>query len=413
MRISKVDLFLVEVPLRRSFRSSSSTTTSVRHPLVHLVGLGGEEGWGEAPTPVDPYYVGETPGSALTVINDYLAPLVVGVDWEHPSDVARALLRVKGNSLARSAVEMAAWDLWCRAEGLPLALALSGYADLAGGRPASKVPTGSLRPAPRVPTGSLRPAPRVPTGSLRPAPRVPAGAALGTEDDLGVILRRVDECVAAGYRRVKIKIAPGCDVQVVGAVRERHPALIVVADANGAYRFDDPAHLAALADLDGLGLMAIEQPLGDDDLVGHARLQEFLATAVALDEAITSVHALEAAITLGSCRAVSLKAPRLGGLTAALDLLAVCREHGIDAWCGGMHELGIGRAANLALASQPGFTLPGDMASSDFYFAEDLVSPPLSVEGGEIAVPAGTGLGVEVDGDRVDASRVGALPHVG
>ncbi len=238
-------------------------------------------------------------------------------------------------------------------------------------------------------------------------------AALGTEDDLGVLLRRVDECVAAGYRRVKIKIAPGCDVQVVGAVRERHPALIVVADANGAYRFDDPAHLAALADLDGLGLMAIEQPLGDDDLVGHARLQEFLATAVALDEAITSVHALEAAITLGSCRAVSLKAPRLGGLTAALDLLAVCREHGIDAWCGGMHELGIGRAANLALASQPGFTLPGDMASSDFYFAEDLVSPPLSVEGGEIAVPAGTGLGVEVDGDRVDASRVGALPHVG
>jgi O-succinylbenzoate synthase len=275
---------------------------------------------------------------------------------------------VKGHPMARTALEVAALDAGLRAAGQSLAAYLATTCN--------------------PPAGD-------------PPPSVPAGVAVGITGEVSSLLDEVARRVEEGYRRVKLKVHPGWDVVPVGAVRARWgPAeLLVQVDANGSYAgADDPA--AALRPLDDAGLLLVEQPLGDDDLLGHAALARTLRTPVCLDESITSAAVAATALVVGACSVINIKAGRVGGLAEAVRIHDLCRAASVPVWCGGMLETGIGRATNLALASLPGFTLPGDLSAADRFWADDIVTFPARLgPGGTIAVPDGPGLGVEVRAD--------------
>ena len=219
---------------------------------------------------------------------------------------------------------------------------------------------------------------------------VAAGVSLGIEREIGALFDLIDQYRAEGYRRIKLKIAPGHDVEVVRRVRQRYPDLPLQVDANSAYTLDD---LDTLKALDAFGLLLIEQPLGDDDIIDHARLQTALDTPVCLDESIHSADDARKALDLGACRVINIKVSRVGGLREAQRIHDLCRARGVEVWCGGMHEFGIGRAANLALCSLPGFTLPGDVSGSDKYYREDLVEPPIRATPACSPCPQGRGWG--------------------
>jgi len=356
MRIEQIDLKMVRLPLVRTFRTSSSQKDSITHILVRVV-ADGATGWGECASPSDPYYCPETTKTCWHLLNDFLGPLVLGHPWE-TIDELRSLYRlVKGNRFAKAGLEMACWDALGRTQGQPLAALLGGT-----------------------------------------RAEVAAGVSLGIEREIGTLFDLIDQYRAEGYRRIKLKIAPGHDVEVVRRVRQRYPDLPLQVDANSAYTLDDVETLKAL---DAFGLLLIEQPLGDDDIIDHARLQSALDTPVCLDESIHSADDARKALDLGACRVINIKVSRVGGLLEAKQIHDLCRARGVEVWCGGMHEFGIGRAANLAICSLPGFTLPGDVSGSDKYFREDLVEPPIRAHGGLLAVPSRPGLGVEPDLERI------------
>jgi O-succinylbenzoate synthase len=225
--------------------------------------------------------------------------------------------------------------------------------------------------------------------------RVPVGVSLGIQPGLGALVERVDEYLGLGYQRIKLKIRPGWDVEVVAEIRRRHPDILLSVDANSAYSLKDTDRLKAL---DDFGLLMIEQPLAHDDLIDHSKLQAELNTPICLDESITSARRAEQALDLGSCRLINIKVGRVGGYSQALPIHDLCHQRGVPVWCGGMLESGIGRAHNLALASLPGFTYPGDISASSRYFERDLIVPEVTVAAdGTAAVPAGAGLGFEID----------------
>jgi O-succinylbenzoate synthase len=226
-------------------------------------------------------------------------------------------------------------------------------------------------------------------------PRIPVGVSLGIQPDLARLLERVDRYLALGYQRIKLKIKPGWDIDIVAAVRQRHPDILLSVDANSAYTLDDRQHLKRL---DDFNLLMIEQPLDHDDLLDHAQLQRELATPICLDESITGLRQAKKALEIGSCRMINIKVGRVGGYSQALAIHDLCRSQGVPVWCGGMLESGIGRAHNIALASLPGFTLPGDISASSRYFARDVIVPEVEVApDGTVNVPCGSGLGFEVD----------------
>jgi o-succinylbenzoate synthase len=278
--------------------------------------------------------------------------------------VAPALAAIKGHKMAKAAFEAALLDAELRAEGLPMSDFLASLSS--SGEP--------------------------------PRTEVVAGVAVGLQGSLAELLDEVGRYVEEGYRRVKLKIAPGWDDKPLGEVRRHWPDLVLFADANGAYAEMGPAELAArMVPLDRHGLACIEQPLGDDDLDGHRQLARRLRTPLCLDEALTSVATVRAALDMGACSVVNVKAGRLGGYLEAVRAHDLCAERGVPAWCGGMVETGIGRAANVALASLPNFTLPGDLSASGRFFAHDLTGPLELGAGGTISVPRGPGSGVAVD----------------
>ncbi|MDQ3808880.1 MAG: o-succinylbenzoate synthase, partial [Chloroflexota bacterium] len=273
------------------------------------------------------------------------------------------------NNFAKAGLEMACWDLFTRARGQSLAGALGGTRR-----------------------------------------EIHSGVSLGIEPTVDGILEQVERFAGQGYRRVKLKIGPGRDLDFVAAVRRRWPDLPLMADANSAYRLDDPEHVRALRALDELNLMMIEQPLDDDDIVDHARLQAQLKTPICLDESIHSVADARKALELGSCRVMNIKVSRLGGLSEARRVHDLCFAREVPVWCGGMHEFGIGRAANVAICSLPGFTLPGDVSGSDRAYTEDIVDPPIRARGGAIDVPWDRpGLGYEANGERIRARTLRSL----
>lgn len=361
MRIERAVLREIPLQLREPFRASHG---EVLHRRILLLTLQGEgvEGWSECVAGVEPSYTYETVETAWHVLTEFALPSVVGRDVLEPEGVLTPLTWVRGHRMALAAVEMAAWDMAARAEGIPLARMLGGE---------------------------------------RRA--VPVGASVGlmTTDD--ALVQAVAGFLEEGYARVKVKIEPGRDVEMLTRLRERLPEANLMADANAAYTPDDAPRLR---ELDGLRLLMIEQPFADDAFLEHARLQELIETPVCLDESIKSERDAALALELGSCRVINLKPGRVGGLGPSRRIHDLLSAAGVPIWCGGMHESGVGRAHNIALASLRGFTLPGDISASRRYWQRDIVMPEFDLVSGEIPVPTEAGIGVEVDVERVDALKV-------
>ncbi|GIW88787.1 MAG: o-succinylbenzoate synthase [Isosphaeraceae bacterium] len=359
MRVDRVDLWEVRLPLIRPFRTSSSQRAAISHIVVR-VEVDGIPGWGECVAPIDPYYCEETTGTCWLILTEFLIPAVLNRDWSCIDDFRALYSRVKGNRFAKAGLESAVCVAEAARAGLSLARWLGG------------------------------------TRSL-----IQSGVSLGIEDDLGRLTDLIAEHLAQGYRRVKLKIAPGHDIDVVRHVRRRYPDLPLQVDANSAYSLEDADHLAQL---DAFNLLLIEQPLAHDDIVDHARLQARLQTAICLDESLRSLADVRHALEIDACRIVNIKPGRVGGLIEARAIHDLCLRRGVPVWCGGMHEFGIGRAVNLALASLPGFTLPGDVSGSDKYYAQDLVEPPILASNGQIPVPDTPGLGHQPSTERIQAA---------
>jgi O-succinylbenzoate synthase len=362
VRIDRLRLRLVRLPLVAFFETSFGRVDHRTFILVSVIG-DGVEGLGECVADADPFYSAETNVTAWHIIKDFIAPEVLGRTFSHPRDVFPALARIRGHHMAKAAVEMAAWDLSAKQQHVPLARLLGGARH-----------------------------------------EIASGVSIGIQDSLEQLLAKIEVERAAGYRRIKIKIKPGWDVEAVEAVRGRFGAIALMADANGAYTLADLDRLAAL---DRFDLMMIEQPLEYDDLRDHASLQRRIRTPICLDESIHSVRAAEDAFAIGACRIINVKPGRMGGHGESIRLHDLAAAHNIPLWHGGMLESGIGRAHNIHLASLPNFSLPGDIAASRRYFVPDLIEPPIDVRpDGTIPVPDRPGIGVSVDWDRVERATI-------
>ena len=359
LRVEAIELRLLRLDLVEPFETSFGRVGS---RLIVLVKMEGEglEGWGEIVAGEAPLYSYETVGTAVHVVRDFFAPAILRSPLDGLAELTRRLSGFRGHPMARAGLELAFVDLLARARGHSVASMLGGVQE-----------------------------------------RIPAGVSLGIQADIAALLERVERSVRLGYRRIKLKIKPGWDLAVVREVRRHHPDIRLSVDANAAYTL---AHRDFLRELDEFGLLMIEQPLEHDDLVDHAQLQRELATPICLDESIGGVRAARQALDLGSCGIINLKVGRVGGYSPALGIHDLCRSRGVPLWCGGMLESGVGRAHNIALASLPGFTLPGDISASRRYFARDVIVPEVEVSpDGMIEVPRGVGLGFEIDRDYVAA----------
>ncbi|HEY0514224.1 MAG TPA: o-succinylbenzoate synthase [Thermoanaerobaculia bacterium] len=362
LRIESVTLREISLTLKEPFQISSGTASQRRILLVELESADGVEGWGECTAGELPNYGPETIDTAWHAIREWVAPRVLGHAFGGPEEVHPALeVDFRGHHMAKAAIEMATWELAARTEGIPLSKKLGGTRD-----------------------------------------RIRVGISLGIQKSPKALVEKARAALERGYRKVKIKIKPGADVAYVRAVREALGSEApLMADANSAYTLETAESLVAL---DELGLMMIEQPLAWDDLARHAELQKRLKTPLCLDESITSADRAEDMIALGSGRVVNIKPGRVGGFLQSIMIHDVCAAHGIPVWCGGMLESGVGRAHNVALASLPNFTLPGDVSPSERYWDEDIVIPEWTMDGeGWIDVPIDQpGMGVRVDRDQIE-----------
>lgn len=361
-------MHLVRLPLNEPFETSFGSISS---RLVFLVSVEGEglTGWGEVVASEEPRYSYETVGTAQHIIKDYLAPAVLSRPLTGLNDLAARLSQFRGHNMAKAGLELAYMDFLARARGQSLA-------QLIGGTRA----------------------------------RIPVGVSLGIQPALDRLLERVARYLALGYQRIKLKIKPGWDIDIVREVRRRHPDILLSVDANAAYTLRDKDHLKPL---DDFGLLMIEQPLDHDDLLDHARLQAGMWTAICLDESITGLKRAEQALEGESCRMINIKIGRVGGYSQALAIHDLCYARAVPVWCGGMLESGVGRAHNIALASLPGFTLPGDISASARYFARDVIIPEVSVAAdGTVDVPRRPGLGFEIDFEYI-TSQTQTLEHIG
>jgi O-succinylbenzoate synthase len=361
MRLRRIVVRRVEMPLRFRFRTSFGETTRKQFLLVEADG-GDTSGWGECVADDAPFYSEETNASAAHVLGEFLAPAALDEELEGPEDFSRRVAPIRGNRMAKAALESALWDLAAREKGVPLRDLLGGVRD-----------------------------------------RVPVGVSLGLQPSLDALLALVAKHVEEGYRRIKLKIEPGRDAALVAAVRERFPSIDLTVDANAAYT---PADAPALRALDAFGLDYIEQPLGHEDLWEHAALAREIATPICLDESIRSAADAAVAARIGAARVVNVKIGRVGGLAEARRIHDVCAAAGVPVWCGGMLESGVGRATNVHLATLPNFAKPGDTSSASRYFEEDIVDPPLEAVDGEMPVPPGPGIGVTVLRERLDRYTV-------
>lgn len=365
MRIDRLELRLLRLPLVHFFETSFGRVHDRSFLLITVEG-DGAVGHGECVAEAHPYYSSETTATAWHIIEGFVAPTVLGVDFGHPREIYPALARIRGHNMAKAAVEMAAWDLFARQQGAPLARVLGGV-----------------------------------------RAEIASGVSVGIQDTLDQLVAKIETELAAGYRRIKIKIKPGWDINAVERVRARLGAVPLMVDANAAYRLSDAPRLAAL---DRFDLMMIEQPLDYDDVANHATLQRQIETPVCLDESIHTVKIAEEAIHAGACRIINIKPGRVGGHGQSIRLHDLCAAHGVPVWHGGMLESGIGRAHNIHLSSLPNFSLPGDIAASKRYYAPDLIEPPIDVRpDGTIPVPTGPGLGVTLAHDRVERATERAL----
>lgn len=361
MKLSEVELRRLTLPLVSPFRTSFGTQTE-RDVLVVKVTTPDAEGWAECSALEDPVYSPEYVQGAAEMMTRYLIPALRDSGDVRSETVGPTLAFVKGNRMAKAALETAILDAELKARGQSLGSYLGATKE-----------------------------------------RVPAGVSVGIMDSIPQLLEFVEKYLAQGYLRIKLKIEPGWDIEPVRAVREKFgDELLLQVDANTAYELADAPHLARL---DPFNLLLIEQPLEEEDLVQHAELSKRIRTPVCLDESIVSAKVAADAIKLGSCSVVNVKPARVGGYLESRRIHDVCHAAGIPVWCGGMLETGIGRAANVALAALPGFTLPGDTSASDRYYKTD-ITEPFVLQDGHLPVPTAPGIGVTPIPDLLDAVTV-------
>lgn len=362
LRLSRITLREIRMTLREPFEISSGRTTGRRILLLEIEDADGTIAWSECVAGERPHFSAETIDTAWLALTEWIAPRILGVGLGHPNVIDGMLRRgIRGHPMAKAAVEMGAWALWAEREGKSLSRLLGGTRRT-----------------------------------------IATGISIGIQDGPRALVDRAREAAALGYRRIKLKIRPGADIEYVGAVREAlGPDAPLTADANSAYTLDHAEHLA---DLDAYRLLMIEQPLAQDDLRRHAQLQDRIETPICLDESIPHAAAAEDMLALGAGRIVNVKPGRVGGFTQARAIHDLCQHHAVPVWCGGMLESGIGRACNVALASLPNFTLPGDVSPSARYWTGDVVTPEWTMDSaGMVTVPADRpGLGVTVNVDRID-----------
>ena len=358
MKLERIVLRQIRMPLLNFFETSFGRTTERHMVLVEAAGEGAS-GWGEVTAGENPFYNEEWTHSAWHILRDYAGPLVLGRELKSAAEVSTLTARIRGHLMARGGLEAAVWDLEARLAGEPLWKRIGGGA----------------------------------------RKDIPCGVSIGIQDSVAQLLEKIEFELAAGYQRIKMKIKPGWDVDVVAQVRERFPSAKLMADANSAYTLADAGRLK---ELDRFYLMMIEQPLAHDEIIDHAALQAKLDTPICLDECIRSAHHAEQAIRMRACGIINIKLGRVGGFAEARRVHDVAQAAGIPVWCGGMLEAGIGRAHNIALSTLPNFTLPGDVSASKRYWARDIITPPVeTTTRGTIGVRDEPGFGYDLDHDFI------------
>jgi O-succinylbenzoate synthase len=357
MRIREAELLETKLRLKEKFEISTGGWDERRVILLRMESENGEC-WSECVAAEQPNYSYETPETAWHILTDFVLPAVVGVEFVGPESILESVGWIRGHPMALATVEMGAWGLRATEQGVPLSSLLGGIRS-----------------------------------------SVPVGVSVGLKGTDEELLAEVEKRLAQGYRKIKLKIKPGRDLEMVSKIRHAHPDAPLMADANSSYTLDD---VGLLKELDGLGLMMLEQPLAYHDLREHALLQAQLETPVCLDESIRGPGDARLALELGSGRIINIKPGRVGGLGSSREIHDLCAEKGVPVWCGGMLEAGVGRAYNLALASLSNFLLPGDISESRRYWVEDIVEPEFVMESGMMPVPTGPGIGVRLVRERVE-----------
>lgn len=362
MRIEKLVLREIRLRLKSPFETSFGRMDERRILLVEAISEG-VTGWGEITAAERPYFNSETTDTAWLVVNEFLAPLVVGREIGTAADVAALLAPIRGHEMTKAGLECAIWDLEAKQKVVPLARFLGGSRD-----------------------------------------EISCGVSIGIQKSPAALVDVVERELAAGYQRIKMKIKPGKDVEFIRVVRDRFPRIDLMADANSAYTLTDKQHLKSF---DRFRLMMIEQPLAWDDIYQHSLLRAELQTPICLDECIHHHRDAEAAIALKACQVINIKLGRVGGHAEARNIERLCREKKVPVWCGGMLESGVGRAHNIAMSSLAGFVLPGDVSASQRYWHEDIIEPEVIVsERGTIRVPSAPGIGYNVRKERVEKLTV-------
>ncbi|MDW0109136.1 o-succinylbenzoate synthase [Sporosarcina aquimarina] len=358
MKISEVLIRKLEMTMKQPFTTSFGTMQNRKFLVIEVVDELGNHGWGEGVAFEIPWYTEETVKTSLHILQDFLIPMLKGKTIQHPDEVNKIFKTIRKNNMAKAAIECAVWDCWAKRNNLSLTKALGGAKS-----------------------------------------EIDVGISIGLQKDFDILAKRVEQSLLTGFKRIKVKIKPGNDTELLKQIRTRFPNVPLMVDANSAYTLED---MDLLKRLDQFNLMMIEQPLASDDIVDHAKLQKELKTPICLDESILSAEDARKAIELGSCRIINIKIGRVGGLTEAKRIHDICQESGIPVWCGGMLEAGVGRAHNIALTSLPNFSLPGDTAGSSSYWERDIIFPEVIVEKGVIPVPTSIGIGFEVDIDELN-----------
>ncbi|MEX2104323.1 MAG: o-succinylbenzoate synthase [Bacilli bacterium] len=353
--------------LKSPFTTSFGTFIDKDFFLVEAVDEKGVSGWGESVAFSAPWYSEETVKTNQHMMEDFLIPILLKEPFADPQEVNDRFKNIRRNNMAKAALEGAVWDLYAKRLGKPLAEVLGGHKK-----------------------------------------EIDVGISIGIQSSIKDLITLIEDYVQQGYKRMKVKIKPGWDVNVLGEIRKHFPDILLMADANSAYTLDDIDHLKKL---DNYDLIMIEQPLEHDDIIDHAKLQKELKTPICLDESIHSLEDARKAIELGSCGIINIKIGRVGGLSEARKIHDFCKDHQIPVWCGGMLEAGVGRAHNIALTTLDQFILPGDTAASSRYWEEDIIEPEVMVHNGVIKVPDQPGIGYNVNRKVVDRYTVSSQTY--
>jgi o-succinylbenzoate synthase len=365
MRIERIELRHIKMDLVSPFVTSMGTEYDEEHIIVR-VDAEGVTGWGESVAEGTPFYSYETVTTAWHILNDFLIPSILGKDLASIDEAIASYAKVRGHMMAKAGLEAALWDAFAKSKNISLSKMMGGVRE-----------------------------------------RIDCGVSIGIQDSVPGLIKKVEGYLAEGYQRIKIKIAPGLDLQFVEALHREFPNTLLQVDANSAYTLD---HLPLFKEMDQYNLSLIEQPLGYEDIFDHSKLQREIKTAICLDESIHSLDDTRAAIELGSCRIINIKPGRIGGFTESIMIHDYCQSMNIPVWHGGMLESGIGRAGNVALSSLPNFTLPGDISASKKYYKEDIVEPPFTIAlDGTMEVPTKPGIGVEVNMKTLEKVTVKSL----